>query len=87
MERHSGPMLPSRDYVDMHSATNVSCRESRLGLAEPAFLSPAYLVLRLPSPLTWIDHPCILTFDYPAHGLLSLGFKSRGFADSELVEF
>ena len=81
MERHSS------DYVDMHSATNVSCRRSRLGLAEPAFLSPAYLVPRLLSPPIWIDYPCILTFDYPAHGVLFLEFKFRGFADSEIVEF
>ena len=86
-ERHSSPMLPSRDYVDMHSATDVSCRRSRLGLAEPAFLSSAYLVPRLLSPPTWIDHRCILTFAYSAHGFLFLGFKFRGFADSEIVEF
>ena len=82
-ERHSRPMLPSRHYVDMHSATNVSCRRSRLGLAEPAFLSPAYLVPRLLSPPTWIDHPCILTLDYPAHGFLFLGFK---FVDSQILK-
>ena len=75
--------LPSRDYIDMHSATNVSCRRSRLGLAELAFLCPAYLVPRLLSPPTWIDHPCILTLDYPAHGFLFLGFK---FVDSQILK-